>query len=545
MGIASRLRLSARPIFRVLRHPILFIMATWACLTLGACGGSDDNSGRDSQLPRQYLDNLNATISRSSEFLSLKESRLDSIKSVAAASASNREKWNAYVTLSKEYRQMETDSALSYAIAALRLSDNPEDSIPALRAELAYIDALSTAGIFPPAMQKLDSLAAVTMSVADRISLWKTARRCYSYIMTWSGNNEFYVNEYRNKYTACDDSLLRHLPKEDPFCRFIYGERLVDEHHWTEARALLEDLLASQPQESNINGMAAYQLAIVYRNNGLISDYAKYLALAAESDIKGCVREGLALPTLANLTYSCGDIDNAFRYVNHTLEDSNSGNIHMHTAAITPIIPLIEAAIHRRTTASHNQMMIYVVVTTVLFLATIILLALTLTSLKKQRQSQEKLAASSRKLESYIGNFISLCSNYSERLEQLSKLVTRKISAGQSDELLKLINSGKFAEDDNQEFFKLIDKALLDIFPDFVAQINSLLQPDKKIELAHDEPLPPELRIYAFVRLGVDQSSRIAKILGYSINTVYSYRNRMRVRALDRDRFDAQVASLD
>ncbi|MDE6298247.1 MAG: hypothetical protein K2M10_01180, partial [Muribaculaceae bacterium] len=116
--------------------------------------------------------------------------------------------------------------------------------------------------------------------------------------------------------------------------------------------------------------------------------------------------------------------------------------------------------------------------------------------------------------------------------------------AGQTEDLLKMINSGKINEQDSADFYPLVDKALLDLFPDFVENINTLLLPDRQIELKPGELLTPELRIYVFVRLGIDQSTRIAQILHYSVNTVYTYRNRMRNRAIDRDNFDAQVADL-
>ncbi len=109
---------------------------------------------------------------------------------------------------------------------------------------------------------------------------------------------------------------------------------------------------------------------------------------------------------------------------------------------------------------------------------------------------------------------------------------------------MKLVSSGRFNEEDNDEFYRLIDKAILDLFPDFVDNINTLLMPDQQIALKPDMQLSPELRIYAFVRLGVDQSNKIAQILNYSSNTVYSYRNRMRNRAFDRDNFDKNVAEL-
>lgn len=528
-----------------LGHIVRLSTFIFLLLIFSGCGGGNSTSdSATNPLPAEALESLNTTISKAGKYQKIKEKSIDSIKATATNPIALSDQWLAYVKISESYRQMEVDSAIAYADKALSLATLIKDSVNTLRGDLAFVDALSTAGIFPPALHRLDSLKKCLKSTADKISYWQTARRCYSYIMTWGGNNEYYDKAFRKEYTACDDSLLKNLPKTDRFYQFISCERLVDEQRWADARFQLEALIASLPQESNLYGMAAYQLATVHRHKGNFKEYAKYLALAAESDIKGCVREGLALPTLSNWVYEHGDLDNAFRYVNYTLEDANSGNIRMRTTTIAPIIPLIDTAIQRRSKSSRNQMIAYIIVTTLLFIITIILLIFTFKSLKKHRLSQEKLAMSSKKLESYVGNFIGLCSNYAARLDQLSKLVTRKIAAGQSEDLAKLVSSGKFAEDNNEEFYHLIDKALLDIFPDFVEQINTLLLPDKRIDLAPDAQLSPELRIYAFVRLGVDQSNRIAQILGYSVNTVYAYRNRMRNRATDRENFDSQVANL-
>lgn len=527
---------------KLLTISLLIASISFLHLFFTACSGENRIS---EVLPYSALDNLNTTINSSEIYKKRKEAQLDSIKHLASVMVTPYDRWLAYVNISEGYRQTEADSAIVYAAKALDMASSLPDTVSSLKGELAFIDALATAGIFPPALHKLDSLGAVISDIEDKINYWHTARRCYSYIMTWVENHDYYVNTYRKKYTACDDSLLHYLPPADHFYQFIYGERMVDEHKWGEARPQLENLIHTLPQESNLYAMAAYQLAMVHRNKGDFKEFARYLALAAESDIKGSVHEGLALPTLANWVYKHGDIDNAFRYVNYILEDANSSNIRMRTPAIAPIIPLIDTDLRNRTLSSHKHMLLYVIITTILFIATIILLVYTFYSLKKRRISQEKLAASSKKLESYVGNFIGLCSNYAARLDQLSKLVIRKVAAGQSDDLVKIVNSGKFAEEDSDEFYRLIDKALLDIFPDFVERINSLLMPDRRITISDDEPLTPELRIYAFVRLGVDQSNRISQILGYSVNTVYAYRNRMRNRAIDRENFDRQVAALE
>ena len=189
-------------------------------------------------------------------------------------------------------------------------------------------------------------------------------------------------------------------------------------------------------------------------------------------------------------------------------------------------------------------MFVYLLISTSLLLIAIVLSAILIKNIRISRTKGKQLESTSKMLEAYVGNFIGLCSNYASRLDQFAKLVTRKINAGQGDDLLKLISSGKFSGEDSDEFYRLIDKAILDIFPDIVEKINTLLLPDKKIELKPDELLIPEIRIYAFVRLGIDQSSKIAQILNYSVNTVYAYRNRMRNRAIDRERFDDNVAKL-
>jgi len=513
-------------------------------LTAASCSLNKDRlPDSDSLLPEQELDQLNRTIALAPKYQEMKEHSFDSIKKDLAEASGRLEKCRLSFKLTEQYRQVNADSSLYYAFKALRLA--PEDSASLkTRGHLAIANAMSTAGLFIPANQTIDSIRQTVTDISDKIELWKSSRMFYSYMLAYVQDQRILADRYRDYYIACDDSLLAHLPKDDAFYRFIHCERLVSEGRMSQAKTNLENLMKQLPPESNLYGMAAFQLAEVYKSKGDFKGYAIKLALAAESDIKGCVREGIALPTLANWLYEHGDLGNAFNYINFALEDANTGNIRMRTVSIATLMPVIDKAYRSKIDSSKNQILIYLIITLVLFLIAATSLAGLIRSYRRMHANKRKLASTSKKLEAYVGNFIGLCSNYASRLDQFTKLVTRKISAGQSDDLLKLISSGKFTEDDNDEFYKLIDKALLDLFPDFVKSINTLLLPDKQISLSSGDPLTPELRIYAFVRLGVDQSNRIAQILNYSVNTVYSYRNRMRNRAIDRDNFDKQVANL-
>ena len=94
------------------------------------------------------------------------------------------------------------------------------------------------------------------------------------------------------------------------------------------------------------------------------------------------------------------------------------------------------------------------------------------------------------------------------------------------------------------EFYQAFDEAFLHIYPNFVDSVNALLRPEERITLGDNENLNTDLRILAFMRLGIEDSPRIAQVLNYSLNTIYAYRNRLKARALNRDTFEQDVASL-
>jgi tetratricopeptide (TPR) repeat protein len=334
------------------------------------------------------------------------------------------------------------------------------------------------------------------------------------------------------------------LPPTEHLCQFISAERLVNDGKYKDAKKAIDYLLHELPDHTRLHGMAAYQMAEVYRNQGDETQYASYLAKAAVSDIKACVSEGLALPKLAEWLYEQGELKDAFSYINFALEDASSGNARMRTAVISKLVPFIDEAYKKEIDSSHNQLLVYFFLTAFLLILAGILLFMFMKQTKKSRVAHQKLKATSKIQESYIGNFLGLCSTYASKLDSFSKLVVRKISSGQNEELLKIIKSGKFAESQNEDFHKIFDNAFLDIYPDFIFRINQLLRDDEQILVKKGQGLTPELRIYALVRLGVEESTRISQILHYSVSTIYTYRNKMRNKAINRENFDKDVVEI-
>ena len=76
----------------------------------------------------------------------------------------------------------------------------------------------------------------------------------------------------------------------------------------------------------------------------------------------------------------------------------------------------------------------------------------------------------------------------------------------------------------------------------FIEEFNELLQPESRITPQKEKSLTTELRIFALIRLGITDSSKIAAFLNYSANTIYNYRSNVKNAAIGpRDEFENAV----
>ena len=522
---------------------IFLILLLLTSLCPAAKASRHQHGQRPVELPHIELRELSAAIKAAPTYQRQRQKEIDSIAARLNGEKNPRRLWNTYLLLSEQYTLFNTDSALKYAQLGYELTDQL-DEVCRQMSLIQFVKALSTAGIFTQAMDIYNRLHDVPMSIDTRVEYWQAGRMLYSYMRTYVDGQELFYDLYTRQYFEIDDSLVRHLPADSRLREFIICERLVNEGQFRPAKKRLEELLGQSHPNERIYGMAAFQLAEVYRNQNDETHYATLLARSAISDIRGAIKEGVALPALANWLYEQGNLNDAFSFINFALEDAMSGNARMRAVTIAQLVPLIDEAYREKINASRDEMMIYLLLVTFLLIISGVLLFVLVRQIKRRNATAKKLAATSKLQESYIGNFIGLYSSYADRLDRLTKLVSLKLSTGQTAELRKMIESGKFADENNDDIHKIFDSAFLDIYPDFVTQINRLLREEEAITLKNPSQLTPELRIYAFVRLGLDESARIAQILRYSSNTVYAYRNRMRNRAINRDTFDDDVMKI-
>ena len=144
--------------------------------------------------------------------------------------------------------------------------------------------------------------------------------------------------------------------------------------------------------------------------------------------------------------------------------------------------------------------------------------------------------------EEYIAHFFNLCSAYIDKIENYRKLLYKKASKHQFDDLTKVLKSTTVVEQELEELYKNFDTIFLNIYPHFVTHFNALLEEGEQILPKKGELLNTELRIFALIRLGITDSNKIAEFLRYSLRTVYNYRTKVRNKAKgERDAFEEKV----
>ena len=83
------------------------------------------------------------------------------------------------------------------------------------------------------------------------------------------------------------------------------------------------------------------------------------------------------------------------------------------------------------------------------------------------------------------------------------------------------------------------------IYPNFVHELNMLISEECRFNEDNCKTLNTELRVFALIRLGITDSTKIAEFLRRSVSTIYNYRVKMRNSALcQRDQFEEKVKSI-
>lgn len=484
------------------------------------------------------------------QYLADKRRTIDNIRTKIASSRTDRECFGNTYRLFQEYRTFSMDTSLLIARECRQIASRiNSDSIRWL-ARIMESEALKGMGLYEQSLEILKNLPPEAREMFKSRILNRYVSIYYSLFENTYPRND--AEQYRKCLIDYRDSLVSCFPRGslDHQLNKVELLRLTGD---TEGAIRELDVLEEEFSADDVDaGVLSYIKAQLFMAEGERDSAKVYLARSAALDIERCIRKYESLQELAKLLNEDGDYERAYKYIMCSVEDIQSSNARSRLFKITEYLPIISGAYAQSVAESARNKNIFVICVSMLTLALIVALFwiykrkgtldrerrslaaknLELTRLKEELANMNlRLEESSRIKEEYIGYLFSLCSEHIDMYQSERMALARKIKAGKLTDVDKMLNSQSDTEY-LKSFFDKFDSIFLDIFPDFIEKLNGLLEPGYQLHPKDNELLSPELRIYALVRLGINDSTKIANFLHYSPQTVYNYRFKVRSHAI-------------
>jgi hypothetical protein len=439
-----------------------------------------------------------------------------------------------------EYRSFSYDSAYKYVnqINELARQIGDPDMIAGSRIKMGF--TLLSSGLFKESLDILESIRSEKLQPDTRIDFFSVISRTY-YDLADYDNVDYFSSHYRKIGNQYLDSALILMDKNTSAYWSAQGLRRMKANDFEGAADAFNFLLSKYKITDHEFAIATSSLGFIYTRLGRNQESIDMLIKAAIADLKSSTKETVALRNLAVHLYNNGDINRANRYIKIALEDATFYNARHRKIEVGAILPIIEGEWLSIVEKQKDLLVRYVYIVSLLSLLTIISLIVIYLQLKKSKavklilqETNENLRLINHDLmeanaikEEYIGYFFNANSEYIDKIEAFYKNVYRKIIAHQYDDLINMIKSNDLKQE-RENLFINFDKIFVKLFPHFVEEFNSFFSEEDQIVLKKNELLNPELRIFALIRLGITDNEKIARFLNYSVNTIYTYKTKIK-----------------
>lgn len=534
----------------------------------------------------QLLATLDSILVQTGELASQKELKIAQLKKKLSNAANFEEEFWINKMLYDESFVFNADSAMKYVDRNIQIATElkKKDWQDEWLINRSFMFAAT--GLLKEAGEVLEKVDSTSLSNGLKLSYYYQRSYLYSHLGQYMGDQKQVNNKYYNEFENANKHMLALVRPKDPlywWCVASCNELSPEDSLFS----TLENVVLSSHHNTRLDAMNAYGLSNMYKRIGDKEKTMIYLIYSAMADLRVCNRDIASLQELSSLLYDAGDIDRAYAYMNYCLKAALLYPNRVRIINISTELDKIYANYQQRDIRWRNSLQNYLYVVT--FFSIIQVLALIglyrqtkklrksrteldsanhslnqhvveLSQMHKQlalanqelqylnellRSANQKLQESNDVKEEYIGYVFSICSNYISKLDEYRKNINRKLKTGQFEEARQLTDNSSLTQNELKDFYANFDAIFLRVYPDFVADLNSLLRPEEQILLKDASELNTEVRIYALVRLGINDSVKIADFLHCSPQTVYNHRLRMRNKAIiPKDKFAEAVRLL-
>ncbi len=522
---------------------------------------------------------IDEAISVSDQYGQKKKERIAYLKSRADQAETLSAKYELTYQLYAEYLPFVNDSAIYYlercSDIALQMGDDSKAggclSLTAL--------CCSNAGMYVESEAILKTINPEKLHGID-LGLYYYASGHISGELAYYGKFENMRRQYAE--TSANYFLLaqKYLPVGHKYynqCREMLAQGRKD---YRQALAINNEWLHNVKPGSPEYALISFYRYLDYKALGDSIQMMYSLGESVLADIRNAVMDQGSMWEMANLLMANGDVDRSYRYICFTSDCADRFGSRQRLSHISPLLTRIAKEYKAKEEKSGRSLRFTVIAISILSLMLLAVLAYVYRKRNQLAVTRDQLAKSNAQLQDsnaqlsslnsqlsslnsqltilnsqlseansvkdmYVGRFLRLCSVYIDKLEDIRKKVIKRVKNRQYTELAELTRSAEFTSKETDELYATFDTAFLQLFPTFVDDFNALLNPESHILPPDNKSLNTAIRIFALIRLGITDSSKIAEFLHYSVNTIYNYRANVKNGAVcDRADFENRVRQI-
>ena len=521
---------------------------------------------QSNQLLYQTLDSL---IVQYDQLTAEKERRVANIKDgVRGIMLTPEQQYDLNQRLYDEYVAYKFDSAFYYIdrnVKAISASTD-RDRFAASAVRMAHI--LAVTGLFDRARRLLDEVNPDSISDQQKIAYYTQQSELNLYRSEMAQyTNYFYDYIKRAQYYR--QLVMQIAPKDSYDYIFNKATYICEAGDTDEAIRLLENYLSKINQGTRIYSIVTSTLAFFYQKKGAPEQQEYYLLLSAISDERSAIRENNSLRSLSEMLMSRGKNDEAYRYLLQAISEAKFYGSRIRMMQVGRMAPQILQLYDAERTQTQQRTNLLLTVISFISLVLVGIIIYTLILYRKKHAAglqiikmNKMLASHSEEIEivntqmkeanrikeEYIGRFLELSSQLISDGEQRLKQLNRLARERKLEELYAELKTMEPVNKGIRTFHSHFDTAFLNIYPNFISEVNRLLNSESQFAIEIDgtpiKHLSTELRVLALIRLDITDNQKIADILRSSITTIYTYRSKLKAKAINKDTFEDDVRKI-
>lgn len=522
---------------------------------------------KKNQMIEPVLKELDETIDNRQLFENEKQESIARLKRDLLETRDAHKRTEIYCSLFDEYKNYQYDSAFVYAklIEKSALQESGEVEYRA-KAQVALLHCFKSVGFFNEAVDVIRAFDPKGVPAPICAEFYSLGAATWQNLSSFVSGTEALASKYDEEKLACYDKVLEYAAPDS----YLYGyanldKMIIENYSDSLAISARDAFIVTNDWDDHQKAVQYSILSEAYNKVQRYDEAVYYRALSAILDIRSCTHETTSAKVLAGHMYARGDIDRAFKYIQQAQYDAEFYNTRLRKAEINTILPVIENG--RYNWLNNQRLLLFVILFVIagLLALTVVLLLVLRSRNKVLAQTHADLAEKTNLLElsnlslteaiaklreaneikdqyiiqSLYGNTV-----FVNEVNDAVNEAVRDITLKRPDEARStLYHIG--IKKERARIAASFDTAFLKLFPNWLDEFNSLFPKESEIRLAEDGTMPMDVRIFALMRLGIDNATEVAEYLNLSVDTVYVYKARLKAKALvGKDEFDSRIMAI-